>query len=388
MAHQPKLSTDRFVLKLALFYAAYFLFGGIQLPFFPLWLEARGLEAGTIGLVIAVPMLARVVAVPLITRAADRFRAIRAALVICAACGAVGMTLVGLVDGVVAILLTFTVAAVAVAPVLSLSDAYALCGLGERGRAYGPVRLWGSVAFIAGNIGAGMLLGFISASHLIWLVVAALAVTTMVAIALDPLDVPIATPGQQPASAGQLWRNPAFLAVAAAAALTQGSHALFYGFSTMEWRSAGLDGVTIGALWGLGVVAEVVLFAYSARLPVALGPLLLLSIGAAGAVLRWTAMALDPPAAMLPVLQILHAGSFGAAHLGAMGFLARAVPKELAATAQGLVATASGIVMASATGLSGLIYAATGSLAYLAMAAMALAGLACAIAAQRFSRPA
>ncbi len=387
MAHQSKLSTDRFVLKLGLFYAAYFLFGGVQLPFFPLWLEARGLDAATIGLVIAVPMLARVLAVPFITRAADRFRAIKATLVICAASGALAMTLVGLVDGVVAILLTFTVTAVAVAPVLSLSDAYALCGLGERGRAYGPVRLWGSVAFIAGNIGAGYLLGFISATHLIWLVVAALVVTTMVAIALDPLDVPVTPAGQPRASAGQLWRNPAFLAVAAAAALTQGSHALFYGFSTMEWRAAGLDGVTIGALWGLGVVAEVVLFAYSARLPASLGPLVLLSIGAAGAVLRWTAMALDPPTAMLPVLQILHAGSFGAAHLGAMGFLARAVPKELAATAQGLVATASGIVMASATGLSGLIYAATGSLAYLAMAAMALAGLACAIAAQRFSRP-
>ena len=50
------------------------------------------------------------------------------------------------------------------------------------------------------------------------------------------------------------------------------------------------------------------------------------------------------------------------------------------------VATASGIVMAAATGLSGLIYAASGSLAYLTMAAMALAGLACAIAAQRYAR--
>jgi PPP family 3-phenylpropionic acid transporter len=178
-----------------------------------------------------------------------------------------------------------------------------------------------------------------------------------------------------------LWRDPAFLAVAAAASLTQGSHALYYGFSTLEWRAAGLDGTTIGVLWGIGVLAEIVLFAYSARLP--MGPAVLLAVGAAGAVLRWTAMAFDPPAAALPALQVLHAASFGAAHLGAMGFLARAVPRELAATAQGLVATATGIIMAAATGLSGLIYAASGSLAYLAMAAMALLGLACALAAQR-----
>ena len=45
MAGAPQFSTDRFALKLGLFYAAYFFFGGVQLPFFPLWLEARGLDA-------------------------------------------------------------------------------------------------------------------------------------------------------------------------------------------------------------------------------------------------------------------------------------------------------------------------------------------------------
>ena len=152
----------------------------------------------------------------------------------------------------------------------------------------------------------------------------------------------------------------------------------------MEWRAAGISGITIGVLWGIGVLAEIVLFAFSARL--AIGPTMLLMLGAAGAILRWTAMAFDPPTAVLLPLQLLHAASFGAAHLGAMGFLARAVPRELAATAQGLVATVSGIVMASATGLSGLIYAASGSFAYLVMAAMALAGFACALMAHNLLR--
>jgi PPP family 3-phenylpropionic acid transporter len=384
MAKLPQLSTDRFAFKLGLFYAAYFLFGGIQLPFFPLWLEAKGLDAGTIGIVIAVPMIARIVAVPIITRAADRRRALKATLVIIAAVGTLAMSVVGLVHGAVAILVAFTVAAVAFAPMLSLSDAYALNGLGQRGRAYGPVRLWGSVAFIVANVGAGTLLGVIDPVHLIWLIVAALVITTLAAINLDSLDTSL-TPADQPqASPRQLWSNPAFLAVAAAASLTQGSHALYYGFSTLEWRAAGISGTTIGVLWGIGVLAEIVLFAFSARL--AIGPAELLMIGAAGAILRWGAMASDPPIAILLPLQLLHAASFGAAHLGAMGFLARAVPRELAATAQGLVATVSGIVMALATGLSGLIYAASGSFAYLAMAAMGLAGLICALTAHSLLR--
>ena len=89
-------------------------------------------------------------------------------------------------------------------------------------------------------------------------------------------------------------------------------------------------------LWGLGVAAEIVLFAFSGRLPKSLRPTTLLAIGGLGAIVRWTAMAFDPPTALLPALQILHAASFGAAHLGMMGFLARAVPRELAATAQGV----------------------------------------------------
>jgi PPP family 3-phenylpropionic acid transporter len=383
MASQAQLSTDRFALKLGLFYAAYFLFGGIQLPFFPVWLEARGLDAATIGLVITAPTIARIVAVPVITRSADRHRAIKATLVIISAAGTLAMTMVGLAEGAVAIMLAFAVAAVAFSPALSLSDAYALNGLGTRGRAYGPVRLWGSVAFIAANIGAGTLLGFIAPVHLIWLLVATLVIATLAAINLDPLETSIAPAGAE-ASPRQLWSNPAFLAVAAAASLTQGSHALYYGFSTLEWRSAGISGTTIGMLWGIGVFAEIVLFAFSARL--AIGPTVLLMIGAAGAVLRWGAMAFDPPAAILLPLQLLHAASFGAAHLGAMGFLARAVPRDLAATAQGLVATVSGIVMASATGLSGLIYAASGSQAYLLMAAMGLAGLGFALIAHRVAR--
>ena len=44
MAAPAQFSTDHFALKLGLFYAAYFFFGGVQLPFFPLWLEARGLD--------------------------------------------------------------------------------------------------------------------------------------------------------------------------------------------------------------------------------------------------------------------------------------------------------------------------------------------------------
>jgi PPP family 3-phenylpropionic acid transporter len=117
-----------------------------------------------------------------------------------------------------------------------------------------------------------------------------------------------------------------------------------------------------------------VLFAFSGRLP--FGPTALLIAGAGGAVVRWGAMALDPPGVLLPALQCLHALSFGATHLGALGFVARAAPAQFGATAQGYLAVALGLVMAAATGASGVLYATSVELAYWAMAlAAALGGL-------------
>ena len=256
MAGAPQFSTDHFALKLGLFYAAYFFFGGVQLPFFPLWLEARGVDARSIGLVIAVPTLVRIVATPIVTHQADRRRALKATLVIASIAATLAMTAVGLAAGVVAIVLAFGVAAVAFSPVLSLTDAYALSGLTARSRAYGPVRMWGSVAFIAGNVAAGVLLELIAPGNLIWLIVAALLASVFAALALVPIDA-----GSKPAAATSphspktLLRSPVFVAVALASSMVQGSHALYYGFSTLEWRAAGLDGTVIGVLWGLGVLA-------------------------------------------------------------------------------------------------------------------------------------
>ena len=108
-------------------------------------------------------------------------------------------------------------------------------------------------------------------------------------------------------------------------------------------------------------------------------------VGAAGAVIRWGAMAFDPPPLLLPPLQCLHGLSFGATHLGTMGFIARAAPSDFGATAQGYLAVALGLVMAAAMGISGVLYARWGSLAYGAMAAVAAAGGLFALGAHRLT---
>jgi PPP family 3-phenylpropionic acid transporter len=382
------LSKIGFSPRLAALYAAMFAMLGIQLPFFPIWLGAKGLDAQMIGVVLATPMIVRVFAIPIAARAADRHDALRAVIIIASGASVAGYAVTGLAGSAVAIVVTYGLASLAFTPVMPLTETYALRGLGARGQAYGPVRLWGSAAFIAGSFVAGYATDAMPARELIWLIVAALGITALAAWLLAPLPPAAPHPAETASARKSLLRDPAFRAVLAAASLIQASHAVYYGFSALAWRAAGLDGKAIAALWALGVVAEIVLFAISGRLPAPLTPIVLMLLGAGGALLRWTAMAFDPPVALLPWLQLLHALSFGATFFGSLNFVARRAPAGQGATAQGYLAIVSGVVMAGAMGVSGLLYAAFGSLSYAAMALTAFAGGTCAFVAYQLGRAA
>ena len=290
-----------FVPRLAALYAALFILPGIQMPFFPVWLTAKDVDAGLIGVVLAVPMVARVLAIPVIAREADRRDAVRDVLIFAGVATVAGYILVGLSTGAIAILVTYTLTSLCYTPLMPLAETYALKGLAARGRAYGPVRLWGSFAFIFGNFAAGLAADIIPARNLIWLMVAASALIALAAWGLEPLSVNAPQQVSQAAPRQASLRDPAFIAVFASASLIQASHALFYGFSALQWHAAGLDGTFIAALWALGVAAEIVLFAMQARLPPFFTPTRLLMVGAAAGIVRWLGMAADPPDARATV---------------------------------------------------------------------------------------
>ena len=368
-----------FSARLSALYAAFFIVSGISQPFLPVWLKAKGLDAATIGLVLAAPMLLRVFSIPMATRTADRRDAVRAGIVVAACLAVAGYTLMGVAEGASFILLAYAFASLGFTPLLPLVETYAFKGLAARGKAYGPVRLWGSATFIVGNLIAGVAADLISARHIIWMIVIASVGTALASFALQPVSV-AAPVTSEPQPARRLLRDPIFLAVLAAASLIQGSHAMFYGFTGMAWRDAGLDGTTIAMLWGLGVAAEIVLFALAGRLPPLLQvPGILMMVGASAAALRWVGMAMDPPFWALPWLQMLHALSFGATHLGTFGFVSHYAPPGHGARAQGYLAIAMGLAMACAMAMSGVLFEKFGSFAFMAMALAAVAGGVCAL---------
>jgi MFS transporter, PPP family, 3-phenylpropionic acid transporter len=234
---------------------------------------------------------------------------------------------------------------------------------------YGPLRLWGSAAFVVGALVCGLLVDIIAASQLIWVIASVAALGAFASLGLQPLDRP------KPAaaavqSASRLLRDRGFLAIILAAALTQGSHAAYYTFASITWQTSGLGGLTIAGLWVLGVLAEIVVFALSPRFTLA--PSLLVVIGGLSAVARWLITAQEPSVAVLSVVQLAHGLTYGLTQVGTMGLLVRHVPIHMMARGQGYLAACGGIVTSTASILSGIIYARYGQGVYYMMAAMAL----------------
>ena len=365
------IARRRFAVRLSVFYAATFAIGGAYMPFFPLWLKARGLDSAWIGIVIAMPTVARLTAVPAVTRFAERRHAIVPAILVTSMLATVGFALLATMSGVLAIALMLLVTACAWTPTVPLTEAYALRGVAAHEVSYGPIRLWGSVAYIAGVLAAGFVAAAVAPVHLIWVIVAITALSAASALTLEPMPA-VALPSAARAASPSLLRQQGFVAILVAAALIQGSHAAYYSFSSIAWQAEGFGSTTISVLWSLCVVAEIVLFAWSPRLRLASSTLII--FGGVGAAVRWAVTGLEPSFAVLVVVQLLHALSFGATHLGTMGLLAHRVPSHSLATAQGTLTASIGIVSATATILCGRLYNDYGQSIYFGTAAMAASG--------------
>ncbi len=376
--------------RLGFLYAALFVVVGCYLPYMPVWLHWRSLSEDQIAFLLAAPLFARILFTPLISFAADWSGARRTVLIFLAWGTLLSFLLLWASSGFWQMLLATLLLAFNWTTIMPLIEAVAVSGVRSAGLDYGRVRLWGSGSFILASLGAGLAIGQFGAASVLPMLVIATSLM-IIGVYVLPRDVASrpspATPALRRislADAVRLAHSPSFLWFLLAASMIQASHALYYTFGTLHWRAQGFADGTIGALWALGVVAEIALFAASGPILAKWGAGRVLLAAGAAAAARWGLMAFDPPLWATAILQCLHAMSFGAAHLAAITFLSQAVPEDRGATAQGLyAAVVAGLVLGLATIACGPLYRALGGEAYAVMASLALVGTAGAVVLMR-----
>ncbi|RCK28578.1 MFS transporter permease [Thalassospira lucentensis MCCC 1A00383 = DSM 14000] len=354
---------------LALFFVGLFLIQGVFLPYWPVWLKAQGLSAGEIGILLSLPNWVRVFADPLIAQRADHtgnrktpmmwLAGIYVLTVLAFPVSSNFWWLAGL-----SVVIGFTFS-----PLLPLGTTITVHECKTRDLDYGRVRLWGSLAFIFASYGAGWVLDGTSTTWIVWMLFIAgivnFAITTRMP---DPQTDRSLRSGS---SLVYLLRKPVFLIYLGCIGFAQGSHGTYYSFASVHWETVGYSHEMIGTFWSIGVIAEIALFAVAGKFVRGRHPGILFALGATAGIVRWIVLGSSDAFWMIVLVQPLHAMTFGITHLAAVSFIARAIPQQLATSAQSLMATLSmGVFLGSSIWASGPLYEHFGSHAYYAMAGL------------------
>lgn len=381
LSPEQQIKPRRFELRISLIFAALFIPLGVHLPYFPLWLEAKGFDAAQIAIILSAPMFLRVVTTPFITALADEAKD-RANVLIALVAAALALSAGYFLEPTYVVVLGVSLAlAVVWTPHSPLADSLALSGVRRFRSNYANMRIWGSVAFLCANLGGGFVLAMTSADAVPAMISIGLCGTLLAALFAPRLGRPRRA---SPLSAADLQDsapkllNRYFLLFVAGAGVINASHGFLFSFVSIYWKSIGLGDTLIGLLWAWAVVAEVCMFLVFTRVfGKVSAPALLVAAGLA-AIVRWILYPLIWPlgfgVAGFFVVQTLHAVSTGLILIGVQKLIAETVAEERTGAAQGIAFFANGFSMAAATLLSGLLYAAFGVSGFFVMAVFALAG--------------
>ncbi|MGY6277836.1 MFS transporter [Methylomonas sp. MgM2] len=306
--------------RLSGFYFIYFATLGAFLPFWSLYLKQIGFAAEQIGELTAMLVATKIIAPHLWSWLADKTgRSLRLIRLMCllAAVFFAGFLYRSDYRWIAAVTIAFSFFWNATLPQF---EAATMLHLRAEPQRYSRVRLWGSVGFIAAVLGIGRILDDFSIACLPWIIGGLLTLNWLVAL-ITP-EVAAQRADKPAASIFGVLFQPQLLAFFSVYLLLQVAHGPYYVFYSVYLQQHHYTTTLTGLLWALGVVAEIAVFIwmYGLLKRFSLRSVLLSSLTLT--VLRWAMIAYGVKC--LPVIlfaQILHAASFGVAHVVAMLFI-------------------------------------------------------------------
>ncbi|MCA0013215.1 MFS transporter [Mesorhizobium sp. B292B1B] len=384
----PPLSPEQLVkprhfeLRMSLIFATLFVSQGTHLPYFPLWLQAKGFHAEQIAVILAAPMFLRVVTTPLLTALADRARDradVYIALVAASMIISAGYFLPASYAVVLAVSLALTIVWTPHSP---MADSLALSGVRRFGSNYTSMRKWGSISYLCANVAGGFILTAAGAQAVPAIIFAALGAALVAGLLAPRLGRPrLASPlsaAEIQHSAPSLF-NAYFVYFTLGVGILTASHAFLYGFVSIYWKSIGIGDTVVGLLWAWGVVAEVCMFVFFNRMFASMSVVRVMVIAGIGAVVRWIAFPLIWPLGLGVAgffgVQTLHSVSVAMVLIGLQKMIGETVSEERTGAAQGIAYFFNGFFMAAVTLASGPLYDRFGVDGFLAMIPIAIIGL-------------
>ena len=363
------------------FLSAYFFAFGIQLPYFPLWLEeVRGLSGEDISLVLSGALIGRIITGPLIAAWADNKSGNVAALILNLA-ALFGFGMISQIDHPIGLMFAGFFALTLIYAIAPVAEAILLrSALAAKSPTYTTGRAIASTSFVVGVFLGGWVVDRWGAvgilpSLLVWYLV-----SSVIALSLPREAMGSFSGGgflKRLEKSSIFIRRPALFFLLIATGLIQAAHSFYYGFSAIIWKEQAFSGSLVSLFWIVGVLFEIILFFFAARLPAWVTPQRLILAGAIASVVRWGGLGYAPTSIFaIMALQLLHALTFAATYLGTIRVIERDVPPDdRASVLSVLAAITTGVITGSIGIIAGRLYDDFNEKVYWLMAGISAVGV-------------
>lgn len=347
--------------------------GGTIIPFSGIWLREIGLNAESVGILLAVSALLKVFSNPCLMYWLDRTSRIRLCLVLLLSATTVLYLLLVVSNSIYFVVVCYLLVAFIFPPVYPALDRFTMSLSSVSGYKYGSRRLWGSLGFVVfANIG-GYVFEFYSVSTypvvLSCFCAVALVVSLLVPGKLEKYEAEDNLYRAEEEK-GKSRDRRSMLEVVIACSLIQGSNAFLYAYGGMIWIDGGLSESSIAIVWLVGVSAEVLMFLVVARFMSSLGVFLVLLVVCFGTIFRWLLLGVSVDIKIIFVAQLLQALTISCNNAVIMAFINKKASHDQKARYIGYFITfGTGVFMSALTYIVLILDMASSSQGYFVMIA-------------------
>lgn len=342
--------------RLSGFYFGYFATLGVIVPYWTLYLQELGFKSNDIGELMAIWTSGRILAPSFwawfTEQIGQPMRIVRWSILITTLCFSLifGVNEFWKIALITVLFSFFWNAALPQFEVVTITH------LGSELHRYSRIRVWGSIGFIAFSLIVGK---FLETESLY--IIPLIIFSTFIGTWLISLSIPESKSlhhENTDVSFKEILFQPAVLALLIGCFLMQASHGAYYTFYSPYLATHGYSKTWIGALWSLGVLAEVVLFLVMPNISTYFNNISLFLLAFLLAGLRWLMIAFGADFLIVLLLaQLLHAASFGLYHVVSIQLITKYFSGKYQGRGQALYGSVSyGLGGALGMLLSGYVY--------------------------------
>ena len=329
--------TSFFYSRLSSFYFSYYFFVGLFVPYWGIYLTSLSFSALQIGALLSLFQISRIFAPNFLGWIADRSGEYIKWIKISSFFGFIFFIGIFWANSFLSIFLIMMAMSIFTSSTLPLAESLTLAHLkaNKADSKYSHIRLWGSIGFIVAAILLGIMIDSIGEKSLIYALLLTQLVIFLLAFILPTKKV-IFLPKKK-RSIWPILKKREVVVLLLSCALMVSSHGLLYNFYSIFLEQQGYSGTTIGLLWAVGVIFEIIIFLLMPRIlnKFTLKAVLLISLGFA--VIRFFLIgAYVDSMILLFIAQVMHAATFGSFHVASIQLIAHFFYNEHQARGQSL----------------------------------------------------